>query len=336
VTTIHVAVDARNPGEYLAVCGLLEVLGRFDASLTSRWRRTNGFLPGLPSAAADVCEIEATMSEVEVAQELVNQLGSRSSWNVITESGRVALADAIGTWTGGIELSLPNKTVVVVDHWYEWAYASQGRIVQRLEKRDGKSRWKFWAGQQDEASIKKGKYSPSTRGIAGLCLDLVDAATKIPAVQQLQDLLAFSSLGSSRLNLDAATTRSSLDRGISANDAAKSGSSSPGRPALELLAAIGLSAFFPPRRNGDSAPDGVVGVEKRTFRYCTWTPHAPLMLARMAARGVDVAPFELAKREATIGMMGQYGYLKLARPAGITESWHSGSDDKSDDEDSDE
>jgi hypothetical protein len=34
--------------------------------------------------------------------------------------------------------------------------------------------------------------------------------------------------------------------------------------------------------------------------------------------------------------MGQYGYMKLARPTGITESVDSGNDDESDDEDSDE
>ncbi len=42
------------------------------------------------------------------------------------------------------------------------------------------------------------------------------------------------------------------------------------------------------------------------------------------------------KREAIIGMMKQYGYMKLARPAGITESVDSGNDNDSDDEDNDE
>jgi CRISPR-associated protein Csb3 len=335
VTTIQLAIDARNPGEYLAVCGLLEVLSRYDANATSAWRRATGVLPLLPTAAADVCEINTTIDEASVTAELAKQIGSRDAWKAITDTGRVPLVDSIGGWCGGLELSLTDKPVVVVDHWYEWAHAPQGRIAQRLEKRDGKSRWKFWAGKQDEASIKKGTYSPSLRGIAGLSVDLVDAAASMSSIQQLQDLLSFTSPGSSRLNLDAAATRSSIDRGISANDAAKNGGSSPGRPALELLAAIGLSSFFPPRRQGDAAPDGVVGVRKRIFSYCVWSPHTRLTLARMAARGVEVAPCELVKLDATIGMMGQYGYLKLARPAGITGSG-SGSDDESDDEDNDE
>lgn len=335
MTTIQLAIDARNPGEYLSVCGLLEVLSRYDANVTSAWRRTPGVLPSLPSAAADVCEINTDVDEAAVAAEVAKHLGSKDAWKAITENGRVPLADSVGGWCGALEFSLPEKSAVVVDHWYEWAHASNGRIVQRLEKRDGKSRWKFWAGKQDEASIKKGTYSASLRGIAGLSLDLVEAA-QLSSPQKLQDIIAFTSPGASRLNLDAVATRSSIDRGISANDAAKSGGTSQGRPAMELLAAIGLSTFFPPRREGDNAPHGVVGVRKRLFAYSTWSPHLPLALARMTARGVAVAPSELVKREAIIGMMGQYGYLKLARPAGITESVDSRNDDESDDEDSDE
>lgn len=337
MTMIQLAIDARNPGEFLGVCGLLEVLGRYDVNATSGWRRATGVLSSLPSAAVDLCEIEATIDdEPKVAASLATHLGARSAWSAITENGRVPLADSIGGWCGGIELSLPDRSVVVVDHWYEWAHAAQGRIVQRLEKRDGKSRWKLWAGQQDEASIKKGVYSASKRGIAGLSLDLVDAASSMSHVQRLQDLINFTLPGSSRLKLDAAATQSSIDRGISANDAGKNGSHSPGRPVLELLAAIGLSAFFPPRREGHAAPDGVVGVRKRLFSYCTWSPHAPLALGRLAARGIPVEPFELVKHEAIIGKLSHYGYLKLARPAGVTESADWNSEYESDDDDNDE
>lgn len=335
MTALQLAIDARNPGEYLAVCGLLEVLSRYDANATSAWRRATGVVQSLPSAAADVCEVNTEADEATVAAQVATHLGSQDAWKAITEDGRVPLDKSVGGWCGALEFSLPEKPVLVVDHWYEWAHASNGRIVQRLEKRDGKSRWKFWAGKQDEASIKKGSYSASLRGIAGLSLDLVRAA-QLSSAQKLQDLIAFTSPGASRLNLDAVATRSSIDRGISANDAAKNGGSSPGRPALELLAAIGLSSFFPPRRYGDAAPQGAVGVRKRVFTYSTWSPQLPLALARMAARGVEVAPSELVRREAFIGMMGQYGYFKLARPAGITESVDSANDDESDDEDSDE
>lgn len=324
MTSISLVIDARNPGEYLAVCGLIELIGRLDRSATSRWARRAGLVPKVSAAFVDVCEIATNLDEQKVAGELAVALGARDAWSAVTAKGRVPLADAVGVWTAGIEVVLPCLgEVVVIDHWYERAFVEGREIVQRHGKRDGKGRWKFWAGQQD-----------SKKGITGLVLELVDAAAPVRGVTRFQDLLVFTSPGSSRLNLDAATTRSSIDRGISANDAAASGGS-PGRPLLELLAAIGLSTFFPPRRFGDSAPDGTVGVSGRRFRYHTWTPHVPLGIARLYARGADIAGVERTRYEATIGMMGQYSYLRFARPAGVLRT--AGSSDRFiEEEDADE
>ncbi len=324
MTTIQLTIDARNPGEYLAVCGLLEVLSRYDANATSAWRRETGVLPSLPSAAADVCEVNAGIDEAAVTVELAKHLGSKDAWRAITQNGRGPLADSVGRWCGGIELALPGKQVVVADHWYERAHVEGIEIVGKRGTRDGKSRWKLWAGKHEE------------RGAGGLAADLVASVPQGFEPHSFNDLLrAPPVVGSSGYKLDPATTRSSIDRGISANDAKKAKLERV-RPLLELLAAVGASTFFPPRREGENAPHGVVGVRKRVFTYSTWSPHLPLALARMAARGVEVAPSELVKREAIIGMMGQYGYLKLARPAGITESVDSGNEDESDDEESDE
>lgn len=324
MTMIQLAVDARNPGEFLAVCGLLEVLGRYDVNATSAWRRMIGVFPSLPSAAVDVCEINATLDEVAVAMELAKQLCSRDAWKVITGTGRVPLTDSVGIWCGGIEFTLPDdKHVVVIDHWYEWAYVEEHAIVGKRGTRDGKSRWKLWAGKHD------------ARGAGGLALDFVTSIPVDFSPQQFQNLLQLTVRGSSGYRLDPATTRGSIDRGISANDARKAKVERV-RPMLELLAAIGASTFFPPRREGDNALHGVVGVKKRVFAYCTWSPHLPLSLARVAARGVEIATAELVKREAIIGMMGQYGYLKLARPAGTIESVDAGNEYENDEGDNDE
>lgn len=308
MTNIRLAIDARNPGEYLAVCGLLEVLSRYDANASSAWRRAAGVLPSLPFVSADVCEVNTTIDEATVAKEVAEQIRSKDAWRAITENGRVPLSDSVGAWCGGVELALPDKSVVVIDHWYEWAYIDKNAIVAKRGTRDGKSRWKLWAGKHEE------------RGAGGLASDFVSVVPQGFCPNRFQDFLsALFAVGSSGYKLDPATTRSSIDRGISANDAKKVKGERV-RPMLELLASIGLSAFFPPRREGENAPHGVVGVRKRVFTYSTWGPYLPLTLARMAARGVEVAPSKLVKREAIIGMMGQYGYLKLARPAGYTGS----------------
>lgn len=302
-----VAVDATNPGEYLAVCGIIELVGRLDRSSTSAWTRKQGLVAQAPSAVCDVCEILTCIEEAEFTRKLAEKLGSRDAWHAVTDRARVPLANAVAEWTAGVEFMLPGcNDGIVIDHWYEWAFVKGDRVVQKPDKkRDGKGRWKFWAGQQD-----------SKQGITGLLLDLVNASANLNGATHVEDIIAFGSPGSSRLNLDAATTRSSIDRGISANDAAADGGSI-GRPGLELLAAIGVSAFFPPRRYGDAAPDGTVAVNKRLFRYFTWTPQAPLSLARLCARGVGVPGLQGVRREAPIGMIGQYSYLRFARPAGI-------------------
>lgn len=326
MTTIQLAIDARNPGEYLAVCGLLELLSRYDANATSAWRRATGVVQSLPCAAADVCEVNTDFDEPSVAAQVARNLGSKDAWKAITKNGRVPLAESVGHWCGALEFALPEKRVLVVDHWYEWAYVVHNTILGKREKapkRDGKSRWKLWAGKHEE------------RGAGGLALDLVASVPQDFKPVGFPDLLGLTVVGSSGYKLDPATTRSSIDRGISANDAKKVKVERV-RPLMELLAAIGLSTFFPPRRGGENAPHGVVGVRKRVFTYYTWSPQLPLVLSRMAARGVEVAPSKLVKREAIIGMMGQYGYLKLARPAGVTESNESANDDDSDDEDDDE
>lgn len=304
MTTIQLIVDARNPGEFLAVCGLLEILGSYDPNATSRWRRAHGVLPALPSAAADLCEVEAAVNEAEVASELAKQFASRDAWKAIVENDRVPLANSIGSWCGGIEFCLGDRGLFVIDHWYEWAYVEGSSIVGESGRRKGKSRWKLWAGPHE------------ARGPGGLAYDLVELIPKPFNARKLQDLLDYRVQGSSGFKLDAATTRSAIDRGISANDAGKENLDRV-RPALELLAAIGASAFFPPRRWGETAPDGVIGVRKRIFTYCTWGSRLPLALARIAARGVELASVALVQREAAIGMMGQYSYLNFARPAGI-------------------
>jgi CRISPR-associated protein Csb3 len=302
--SIQVAIDARNPGEYLAVCGLVELVGRIDRAATSEWTRRVGMVPEVPTAATDICEIDTHLDEPQFAQEVATAIGARGSWKAITELGRVPLEDAIGLWTAGIELGLPRQGDVVIDHWYERAFVSGGKIVQKDGKRDGNGEWKFWAGQQDK-----------NKGIAGLVLDLVDGASKMPGVRQTKDLLRHRVNGRSPLKLDAVTARSSIDRGISANDAEKVGAAFV-RPGLELLAAIGISTFFPPRRHGNAAPEGTIGIYGRVFRYSVWKRPLPLTIARVVARGAIGIASESKVYESPIGGK-EYGNLRFARPAGV-------------------
>lgn len=299
MNTIGLSVEARNPGAFLAGCGLIEFVSRVDGRARSRWIRTSD-----AGVVGDRLEIETAESAQGVVQ-MVDGLGRAANWKAVTGGARAPLADAVGHWCAGIEYAHDLNRCVVADHWYERAFLKGSDIVSRVgTTRDGKSRWKFWAGQHD------------AKGVAYLVRNLV---AKVPSggSADVTTLVGAVVAGGSILNNDAAYTRSSIDRGISANDAASElPDGTPGRPALELLAFIGASTFFPPRRVGDGAPDGTVGFEKRMFEYCTWSRFAPVAIARLLARGGQLAGWPSTPFQAPIGMMGQYTYLRLARPAG--------------------
>lgn len=49
MSSFVLAVDATNPGEYLAVCGLIELVSRLDKSATSAWSRRTGLVREVPN-----------------------------------------------------------------------------------------------------------------------------------------------------------------------------------------------------------------------------------------------------------------------------------------------
>jgi CRISPR-associated protein Csb1 len=149
---------------------------------------------------------------------------------------------------------------------------------------EGKSAWKFWGGRMAVLKTLLGE-----RRKPGLITALPARDNHAPS--SVGDLLALERGSGSSFNLDAAARRGALDRGLAANEAKRATDDvAAARPALELLAAIGLSAFFPPRRIGghrESGPHGTAGFDGERLRYCLWGTDAPLPLARLLARGVE-------------------------------------------------
>lgn len=111
-------------------------------------------------------------------------------------------------------------------------------------------------------------------------------------------------------------------RAIAANEAKRAtGDVAAARPALELLAAVGLSAFFPPRRltgHRESGPHGTTGFDGERLQYCAWGLDVPLPLARLLARGIRVPGMPLLDRfEARRASAGGKNYrFEYARGAG--------------------
>lgn len=296
MTAIVIPVEPRNPGAYLAACGLIEIAGTFDRGSLSRWRR-NDINFGSTSLSASACVVETGLDEANLAAALHEGLADLERWTARTLDGRRVPLATVGKdeplASVSVTLQIDGRTEeFTIDHWYHrLARIDDLKLKDRLA--DGKSAWKFWGGRMAVQKTLLGE-----RKKPGLITAL--PARDGHALDSVADLVSLERRTGSSFNLDAAARRGALDRGIAANEAKRAtGDVAAARPALELLAAIGLSAFFPPRRLGghrESGPHGTTGFDGVRLRYCAWGAGVPLPLARLLARGIVVPGVQVLDR----------------------------------------
>jgi CRISPR-associated protein Csb3 len=316
--TIVMPVETRNPGAYLAACGVVEIAGTFDPGSLSLWRR-HAVTFGTASLSASACIVQTELSEKDLAAAIHAGLSDRGRWEARTLDGRRLPLGKLGKDEPLASVSVTIRVgerseEFTIDHWYHrLARVDDTKLRDRLA--DGKSAWKFWGGRMAVQKTLLGEEKKP-----GLITAL--RAHDDHAVGTVADLVSFERGTGSSFNLDAAARRGALDRGIAANEAKRAtGDVAAARPALELLAAIGLSAFFPPRRLGghrESGPHGTAGFDGERLRYCAWGADVPLPLARLLARGIDVPGMPVLDRfEARRATAGGKNYrFEYARGAG--------------------
>ncbi len=320
---IIIPIEVRNPGAYLAACGVVEIIGAFDAASTSTWeRRLVAF--GSTNLSASVCIVQTSITEAELAVALIDALSCRVRWSASRLDGRCEPLDDVSRDEPltAVRVSIrlgERQESFAIDHWYHrLARADDPKLKERLP--EGKCVWKFWGGRM---SLQKTLLGEGKK--PGLITSLA-AKDGGPPVAGIADLLSLERRTGSSLNLDAAARRGALDRGIAANEAKRATADvAAARPALELLAAIGLSAFFPPRRVGGSREaevHGTAGFDGERFRYCAWGVEAPLSLARLLARGVELpGAAVLDRHEAKRVSAGGKNYrFEYARGTGLAEA----------------
>jgi CRISPR-associated protein Csb3 len=293
-TTILFPVETRNPGAYLAACGVIEIVGTFDSCSLSSWRRHDVSF-GIKSLSASACVLETGLREPELARALHEGLADPERWDARLLDGRRERLANIGKDTPLASVSViirigERSEEFTIDHWYHrLTRVDDPKLKDRLA--EGKSAWKFWGGRMAVRKTLLGQ--PKKPG-------LITALRNDHAPSSVADLVSLECGTGSSFNLDAAARRGALDRGLAANEAKRgTGDVAAARPALELLAAIGLSAFFPPRRIGghrESGPHGTAGFNGDRLRYYMWGTGVPLPLARLLARGVDVPGMQVLDR----------------------------------------
>ncbi len=320
MSEIAVPVEVRNPGAYLAACGLAEIAGAFDSKSVSGWQWRDVILGHGKGTSARIraLVIETAIEEAELAAALWDALSSGDRWEAVTLDNRavplanVSKDEPLVAFRVSVRLG-ERKERFVIDHWYhELPRADDEQSMKRKRLQQGKSRWKFWAGQMSPQKTLRGEAKK---------LGLITAlAASNGAPKTVGELIVVECETGSSFNFDAAARPAALDRGMAANEAKRAGGdTAAARPAMELLAAIGLSAFFPPRRIGPAREAGQNDADRDRFCYHLWPIGVPLPVARLVARGVEIPGLRAIEHfEASRVRAGKTNYrFEYVRGAGV-------------------
>jgi CRISPR-associated protein Csx14 len=277
---ITIPCNPANPVNYLACCGLFDLLARMDAGAFGCWQTK--------PPVAFLLESEVRQNDLVVV--VLDTICSPDRWRFLPREGEPTRVEA--HFTPG------NRTqfTVTLDWWLETAELN-GAIRE-------KSAWKMYAGQQT---------------IDGIVGDMLIEASKLRlglhAEITVVELLDKSAEMTGRFGFDPRASRNALDVGYSPNDLHM-----PVRTFVfaELLAAFGLQSFFPTRtgqpgrlhstRGWRGADDGE---GERGFSYCLWSQPLPVALARLAA--ARPSPDAVRTLFAARAMRKNYSNLTLAR-----------------------
>lgn len=242
---IRIQVTLRNPVQYLACCGVFEIVSRFDSTATSRWT-----IHPHPEFT-----MESLIDEESLLSCLIRTFTDSTCWNCSPTD-----SEAISCVNVSVALNDEHRTLCL-DWWYEtldW----EGGIKQ-------KSAWKMYAGQQTAGGI--------IHDMARVAKEIADIAP----LRTVANLIEQSKGMTGRFGFDPRSSRNALDAGFSANDLKLS---IPTYPFAELLAIIGTQHFFPHRTRQNGGNESTRGwVERTVFQYGLWTIPLTIPLARVAA-----------------------------------------------------
>ena len=274
---IEIPCQPANPVDYLACCGLADLISRMDTSAVTWWKTT----------APLAFFIESDVTEADFIGMLLATFRDASQWKFSAAFG----SEETACLRAGFSTQENQSFEIMLDWWFE-TLTPEGEI-------DAKSAWKMYAGQQ---TVKK---------ITG---DMIEAAARVPMPKNLSEMIAANIEMSGRFGFDPRSSRDAMNVGYSPNDL---GTPVATYPFAELLVTIGAASFFPARvgRAGElSSTRGWLarGEDRAGFQYHLWPEPMPVLLARVAAGplGAKGSPALLARRS----MRKNYSNFQLAQP----------------------
>jgi hypothetical protein len=275
---IEIHLDPANPVNYLACCGIFDLLARIDAFALAHWetRRQIRFV------------LQTSVWEQDLLRTLVHTLCSPAHWlfTMAKDSEEVTRIEVTFCSPAHPEFS------VGLDWWYE-TLNEDGSVSE-------KSAWKMYAGQQT---------------VNGIVNDMVDACASFHS-RSLTDLLSQSVNMTGRFGFDPRSSRNALDVGYSANDLEMPIPTYAFAELLAVFGAAsffpqrhGPIGRLESTRAWNSEP-------LSGFAYCLWTDSLPVTLARIAAtRSSSPSHVRLFSQRA---YRKNYSNLTFAKPVAIT------------------
>ena len=305
----NIQLNPLNPVEYLACCGVFEILARFDASATSWWE-----LESQPSFW-----IESEIDEASLLTCLTQTLSDWGQWqaeekapatgdtkeetegvfdsieNEEAEAERESGGEEEGESSEGIRLyprfSLNDKTAcLTLDWWYE--------TLTPQKKIKAKSAWKMYAGQQTAEKISRDMTAKAAQVL------------KENSIVRLTGLIKLSVGMTGRFGFDPRSSRNALDAGYSANDLNLPIAT---YPFAEMLAALATQYFFPQRNQPSAGITSSRGwIKNDVFQYALWKTPLPITLARVAAIGAAINKGDVIPLRAERANRDKYSNFRMA------------------------
>lgn len=242
---IEVQCNPANPVNYLACCGIFDLLSRRDASALAHWETQS------PTRLV----LETSVREQDLVHTLVHTFCSPAHWTFIMAN------DSDEVTSVEVAFCSPARSSfrVRLDWWYE-TLNGDGSVSQ-------KSAWKMYAGQQT---------------VRGIIDDMVEGCRSFHS-ERLTDLLSHSVVMTGRFGFDPRSSRNALDVGYSANDLQMPIPTYAFTELLAVFGAASFFPQRNGPIGELKSTRGWIKDRLKGFAYCLWTDSLPVTLSRVAA-----------------------------------------------------
>lgn len=254
---IKIEVNALNPVEYLACCGIFEIAARFDETTLAHWQ----------SGDTTTFALESDVSEKELLEIIISTLTDWNKWKVVANDKNEVIR---------LEASFSDANdqteKFIFDWWYE-SLTPEGKFKNTT--------WKMFAARQNVQQMSNTFVSEGKKRL------------KAGSETTFSELLKLTFKSQSKFGFDPRPSVNALDLGYATNDLSARDKGLPTYLFAEMLSIFGAQFFFPSRtvstKEAKPTRAWVVESDDDFFIYCLWHERVLISLARVLASNCEVS-----------------------------------------------